>query len=221
MATSVSSTTGTTATGTTGSSTATLGADLNTFLTMLTTQLQNQDPTNPLDTNEMTNQLVQFASVEQQIQMNQNLTSLIDLQQTAQLTAAAPLLGRQVEVTSDQLALQNGSAEIRLPAAGTATSAVITITNSAGTVLRTQTVSLGIGATGWTWDGKNTAGVTQADGAYNVAVAGRDANGAYTSVSFTVRGTLTGAERSSGSLNLNMGSVSVPFSNLLSVLPTS
>ena len=221
MSTSVSSTTSTTTTGSTSSSTAALGADLNTFLTMLTTQLQNQDPTNPLDTNEMTNQLVQFASVEQQIQMNQNLTSLIDLQQTAQLTAAAPLLGRQVEVTSDQLALQNGSAEIRLPAAGTATSAVITITNSAGTVLRTQTVSLGTGATSWTWDGKNTAGVTQADGAYNVAVAGRDANGASTSVSFTVRGTLTGAERSDGSLNLNMGSVSVPFSNLLSVLPTS
>ena len=109
---------------TTGSAATRLGADLNTFLTMLTTQLQNQDPTNPLDTNQMTNQLVQFASVEQQIAINQNLTSLIDLQQTAQLTAAAPLLGRQVEVTSDQLALQNGSAEIRLPAAGTATSAV-------------------------------------------------------------------------------------------------
>ncbi len=219
MSGTVSAATGTTTTG--SSSTATLGADLNTFLTMLTTQLQNQDPTNPLDTNEMTNQLVQFASVEQQILMNQNLTSLISLQQTAQLTAAAPLLGRQVEVTSDQLALQNGSAEVRLPAAGTASSAVITVTNSAGTVLRTATVALGTGATSWTWDGKNTAGVTQADGAYNVSVAGRDASGAATSLSFTVRGTLTGAERSNGSLNLNMGSVSVPFSNLQSVLPTS
>lgn len=211
----------TSSTATAAGASATLGADLNTFLTMLTTQLQNQDPTNPLDTNQMTNQLVQFASVEQQITMNQNLTSLIELQQTGQLTAVAPLLGRQVEVTSDQLSLQNGSAQIRLPAAGTATSAVITVTSASGTVLRTETVALGREATSWTWDGRNSAGVTQADGAYNVAVAGRDANGSSTALSFAVRGTLTGAERSNGSLNLNMGNVSVPSSSLLSVLPTS
>ena len=133
-----------------------LGGDLNTFLTLLTTQLQNQDPTDPLDTNQMTNQLVQFASVEQQIAMNQNLSSMISLQQSSQLTAAAPMIGRRVEVTSDHVALQNGSAEVRLPAAGTARTADITVMDANGRTLRTQSVTLGSGATGWTWDGRDT-----------------------------------------------------------------
>ena len=104
-----------------------LAGDFNTFLTLLTTQLQNQSPTDPLDANQMTNQLVQFASVEQQIAMNQNLERLITLQQAAQLTASAPLVGRRVEVEADQVPLQNGRGEVRLPAAGAARFAEITI----------------------------------------------------------------------------------------------
>ncbi|MBW6398557.1 flagellar hook assembly protein FlgD [Roseomonas sp. HJA6] len=198
-----------------------LGADLNTFLTMLTTQLQNQDPTNPLDTNQMTNQLVQFASVEQQIAMNQNLGSLISLQQSSQLTAAAPLIGRRIEVTSDQVALQNGSAEVRLPAAGTARSAEIVVTNASGAVVRRQTVTLGGDATSWTWDGKNTAGATQPDGAYRIQVSGRDANGTAVAVSHTVRGTLTGAQRTDDGLTLSMGALSLGFDALRSIVPES
>ncbi|MEO3473315.1 flagellar hook assembly protein FlgD [Roseomonas sp. CAU 1739] len=204
-----------------GSATTRLGADLNTFLTMLTTQLQNQDPTNPLDTNQMTNQLVQFASVEQQIAMNQNLTSLVSLQQSAQLTAAAPMIGRRVEVASDRVALQGGSAEVRLPAAGTARTAEITVSDSAGRTLRQQTVTLGTGATGWTWDGRNSAGVTQADGAYAVQVSGRDANGVAVTLPHTVRGTLTSAQRGTDGLTLSMGALSLGFDSLRSILPDS
>lgn len=198
-----------------------LGGDLNTFLTLLTTQLQNQDPTDPLDTNQMTNQLVQFASVEQQIAMNQNLGSLLSLQQSAQLTAAAPMIGRRIEVTSDRVALQNGSAEIRLPAAGTTTTAEITVMDANGRTIRTQSVPLGSSPTSWTWDGKNLSGNQLADGAYSVAVAGRTANGEAATVSYTVRGTLTGAERTDSGLTLNMGAVSLGFDNLRSILPES
>lgn len=204
---------------TTAAATTRLGGDLNTFLTLLTTQLQNQDPTDPLDTNQMTNQLVQFASVEQQIAMNANLSSMISLQQSAQLTAAAPMVGRRIEVTSDQVALQNGSAEIRLPAAGTARTAQVTVMDSAGRTLRSETVALGTDATSWTWNGRNTAGATQADGAYRVQVVGRDENGAATSLAFTVRGTLTGAARTDSGLTLNMGAVSLGFDSLRSILP--
>lgn len=196
-----------------------LGGDLNTFLTLLTTQLQNQDPTDPLDTNQMTNQLVQFASVEQQIAMNQNLTSMLSLQQAAQLTAAAPMIGRRIEVASDQLALQDGSAEIRLPAAGTARTAEVAVTDASGRTLRTQTVTLGSGATSWTWDGRDAAGTRQADGAYRVQVTGRAANGEAATLSFAVRGTLTGAERADGGLSLKMGAVSLGFDSLRSILP--
>ena len=65
-----------------------LAGNFNTFLTLLTTQLQNQDPLDPLDTNQFTQQLVEFASVEQQVDMNTNLQTLISLQQTSEATSA-------------------------------------------------------------------------------------------------------------------------------------
>jgi flagellar basal-body rod modification protein FlgD len=65
-----------------------LAGNFNEFLQLLTTQLQNQDPLSPLDPNQFTQELVQFSSVEQQIQTNQSLTTLISLQQNAQVTSA-------------------------------------------------------------------------------------------------------------------------------------
>src|SRR5690349_19629108 len=95
----------------TASAGATIGGDFNTFLKMLTTQLQNQDPTNAMDPTQMTNQLVAFAQVEQQISMNTNLNSLISLQQAQSLTTGASLVGRKVELSGSTLPLQNGQAE--------------------------------------------------------------------------------------------------------------
>jgi flagellar basal-body rod modification protein FlgD len=196
-----------------------LASDFSTFLRLLTTQLQNQSPTDPLDTNQMTNQLVQFASVEQQIAMNQNLSRLIALQQAAQLTAAAPLIGRRVEVESDQVALQGGRAEIRLPAAGTARWAEVAVLDSAGRVLRQEAITLGAEATGWVWDGRDAAGRPLPDGAYRVQVTGRGGNGEVVSLPFATRGTLTGAERTGGTLSLRMGALALSFDQLRSILP--
>lgn len=196
-----------------------LASDFNTFLTLLTTQLRNQSPTDPLDTNQMTNQLVQFASVEQQIAMNRNLNQLISLQQAAQLTAAAPLIGRRVEVDADRVALQYGRAEIRLPPAGSARFAEVAVLDAGGRVLRQEAVALGAEARGWSWDGRDLAGRSLADGTYRVQVTGRGANGEAVSMPFAVRGTLTGAERANGQLSLRMGSLSLGFESLRSVLP--
>src|SRR6202162_6681273 len=87
-----------------------LAGNFNTFLTLLTTQLQNQDPLSPLDTNQFTQQLVQFASVEQQINMNTSLSTLISLQQTAQATSALGFLGATVVVSGNFAQLVNGQA---------------------------------------------------------------------------------------------------------------
>ena len=75
-----------------------LGSDFNTFLTLLTTQLQNQDPTSPMDTNAMTQQLVQFANVEQQIAQNKNLETLVGLQNSNTNSAAVAYIGHEVQV---------------------------------------------------------------------------------------------------------------------------
>jgi len=199
------------------SSGTTMAGDFNTFLTMLTTQLRNQDPTSPLDTDQMTSQLVQFASVEQLISMNQNLDRLLALEQVAQLTSAAPLMGRTVEVESDRVALQNGAAAIHLPVAGSAAAARVVVTDDLGRALDDRVVRLGSTQTTWRWDGRDMAGRQMADGAYRVAVTGITASGGTAAAPFTVLGRATSAERADGTLNLRIGALSVGFDRLRGV----
>src|SRR5690242_11555652 len=85
-----------------------IAGNFNSFLTLLTTQLQNQ---NPLDTNQFTQQLVQFASVEQQMNMNTQLQTLVSLQQTAQNSQALGFVGKTVTVNGTTAPLTNGRAQ--------------------------------------------------------------------------------------------------------------
>src|SRR5712675_2613379 len=91
---------------TTGS---TLAGNFQTFLTLLTTQLQNQNPLDPLDTNQFTQQLVQFAGVEQQLKTNDQLTTLVSLQQTAQSTQALTFVGKTAVVDGSTTNLVNSA----------------------------------------------------------------------------------------------------------------
>src|SRR3954471_19803824 len=88
----------------------TLAGNFQTFLTLLTTQLKNQNPLDPLDTNQFTSQLVQFAQVEQQLKSNDQLSTLVSLQQTAQNTAALEFVGQTVGVAGATAPLSNGVA---------------------------------------------------------------------------------------------------------------
>jgi len=194
-----------------------LAGSFDNFLTLLTTQLKNQSPTDPLDTNQMTAQLVQFASVEQQISMNRNLEQMVSLQQAAQLTAAAPMLGRRVEVAGDSLPLQAGSATVRLPAAGHARMARVAVMDSSGRTVREAQVALGTTMQEWRWDGRDSTGKQLPDGAYKVAVSGANASGGNASVDFTVIGTATAAERNKGVLTLRMGAASYGFEAVRSI----
>src|SRR6202049_2686325 len=89
---------------------ATLAGNFQSFLTLLTTQLQNQNPLDPLDTNQFTQQLVQFAQVEQQLKSNDQLATLVALQKTAQSTAAMNYVGATVAVDGSTAQLTNGQA---------------------------------------------------------------------------------------------------------------
>jgi flagellar basal-body rod modification protein FlgD len=193
------------------------GGDFNTFLTLLTTQIKNQSPTDPLDTNQMTNQLVQFASVEQQISMNQNLQRLLALEQTSQLTASAPLIGQMVSVEAEQITLQSGAGSLNLPAAGASQTALVTIRGSGDRVLRQETVPLGSAPKTWSWDGKGSDGLALPDGAYKVSVTGVAIGGKPEALPFTTVGKVTGAERAGGDLKLLLGQLQVSFDKLRNV----
>ena len=166
-----------TASGTsTGLDGSTIAGNFQTFLTLLTTQLKNQDPLSPLDTNQFTAQLVSFAQVEQQLKANTQLTTLVTLQQTAQNTAALSFVGQKVDVTGNTTALTNGTATWELSAPKPAT-ATITIKSATGQQVFSGNYALNAGTQPFTWDGKDTSGLQWPDGNYTMSVTAQDASG--------------------------------------------
>src|SRR5437763_2516323 len=95
----------------------TIAGNFQTFLTLLTTQLQNQNPLDPLDTNQFTQQLVQFAGVEQQLKTNDSLATLVSLQQTMQATQALQFVGKTAIVDGNTTAMSSSKAtwELNVP----------------------------------------------------------------------------------------------------------
>ncbi len=145
----------------------TLASNFTTFLQLLTTQLKNQNPLDPLDTNQFTQQLVQFAQVEQQLKSNDQLSTLVALQKSVQSTQALGYVGQTVAIDGQTSKLANGKAGWSFnspkPATGT-----INILNSAGATVFTGTYSLNSGIQNFVWDGRDNSGVKQADGNYKI-----------------------------------------------------
>ena len=198
-----------------------LNADLNRFLNLLVTQLKNQDPLDPMKANEFTTQLVQFASVEQQIYQNANLEKLIALEQTKVVASLVDFIGTTVESEGRTVPLENEAAEITYTIPGNANKATITITNAAGLTVYKTEADTSIGKHTYVWDGRNSSGVLQPDGAYNVLVSGLDFAGNLLSIEQTVWGRVTGANVQNGQASLFLGdSISVSQDNILSVKET-
>jgi flagellar basal-body rod modification protein FlgD len=186
------------------------------FLQMLMTQLKNQDPTSPMDTNAFTTELVQFSSVEQQINTNSSLNSLIQLTQSGQLLQSSSLVGHSVALNSTTLPLQNsnGAAIFTAPVAEPVT---VSVTNSGGTLIRQDVVNATQGSNVWSWNGQSANGITVPDGSYNITITSQSGT-TVTPVPFTVTGTATGLTKNGTSLNLQVGSVTTDVSNVVSVL---
>ena len=154
----------------------TIAGNFQTFLTLLTTQLKNQNPLDPLDTNQFTAQLVQFAQVEQQLKSNTQLGTLVSLQQTAQNTAALGFVGQKVDVAGTTTALADGKATWQMavpkPATGT-----ITIKSATGQQVYSGTFSMNAGTQPFVWNGKDSSGLQWPDGNYTISVTAQDASG--------------------------------------------
>ena len=152
---------------------ATLAGNFQTFLTLLTTQLQNQNPLDPLDTNQFTQQLVSFAGVEQQINMNTQLKTLVSLQQTAQATQALNFVGATVAVNGSNAQMVNAQAQWTYAPTSAAT-ATFTITNSTGQTVFSQTGLVQPGAQPFVWNGVGNTGQQWPDGNYTLSVTAAD-----------------------------------------------
>ena len=152
-----------------------IASNFTTFLQLLTTQLKNQNPLEPLDTNQFTQQLVQFAQVEQQMKSNEQLTALVSLEKSAQSTTALAFVGATVVVDGSTAPLSNGRANWTLNVTKPST-ATVTIKDSTGQTAYSGTFSVNPGSQAFAWDGRGNDGRLWPDGNYTLTATGVDAN---------------------------------------------
>lgn len=203
-----------------GQASAKLDEDLNRFLNLLVTQLKNQDPLDPMDANEFTSQLVQFASVEQQIYQNANLEKLLKVEQTSQVANMVDFIGNTIEAVGNSFYLENGEAEITYQFETTPNSANINIINSSGLTVYSSDANLETGQQSFKWDGKDKYGNTLPDGSYAAVVSAQDHDGNLMNVTQTVFGRVTGAGAEDGVVSLYMNDVITSLDKVLGIRET-
>jgi flagellar basal-body rod modification protein FlgD len=190
------------------------------FLTLLTTQLRNQNPLDPLDTNQFTQQLVQFAGVEQQLKQNETLTALLGVSKATTGASAIGFVGQTVTADGAATQLKDGKAEWKLNASkgGTGT---ITIKDASGKVVFSGTKTLTAGDQTYSWDGKTSTGANAPDGEYTITVDGADLSGAAITVKTEITGKVDGIDFSTAVPTLLIGAIKVPLDRVKSVKATS
>jgi flagellar basal-body rod modification protein FlgD len=195
---------------------ASIAQNFDTFLLLLTTQLKNQNPLDPLDTNQFTQQLVQFAGVEQQIRTNESLEALVNLNKTSQLATARSYVGATVTADGSTTALKSGVATWYV-SAPRAASATINVTDSTGNIVFTQEAALPAGTTGFSWDGKMANGQTAPEGQYTIKINAKDVNGQGVTVSTQFSGVVDAVDLSGSEPLLLIGTALVSLDKIKSV----
>jgi flagellar basal-body rod modification protein FlgD len=193
--------------------------DFDDFLLLLTTQLQNQDPTEPLDTNEFTSQLVQFASVEQQLAQNANLEKLVEATVSSGVQEGLGFIGKGIEAPGDEGVLAGGQAAFTYKLDEQAANVDVTIQDERG-----QPVFSGAGATTAgrntvVWDGINSfTNQPETPGTYQITVNAKDARGESIGVETFTTGRVSAAEvNEQGEVILTVGEKKIPVSEVEAV----
>ena len=196
-----------------------LGKDFDSFLTILTTQLQNQDPLSPMDTHQFTNQLVQFASVEQLVSQTQDLDELIELQKANQSVSAVSYIGNRVEAEGSELVLEADGAKFAYHLPEAAQSAGLQILDALGRLVHVQALETDAGRHEVEWDGKDLNGNVLPLGTYSFIVSAVNADDAQIDLSQYTNGTVTGVSFADGQTVLNLGNIVVPVDKVIETVP--
>jgi flagellar basal-body rod modification protein FlgD len=195
----------------------TLASNFDQFLQLLTTQLKNQSPLDPLDTNQFTQQLVQFSGVEQQLKTNDLLNNMITGSRVAAATGAVSFIGQQVIADGATSPLKNKKATWQLEFPRGASNAKVEIKSTSGTVIYSETKSFSAGTQNFTWDGKSTLGGDSADGDYTISVTAADSSGSQLNVKASMTGVVDGVDFSTNTPILRVGSLNIPIANVKSI----
>lgn len=219
----LSSTSSSSASSTTdSSSTSSLGMDA--FLQLLVTQLQYQDPLDPMDDKEFVAELAQFSSLEQLTEINSGIEDLTSLTQEQQLIGAVNFIGKTIEATGSAISLEDGEASsVSFTLTEDASTCLVNVLDSSGEIVRT--VDLGATTAGeveFQWDGKDYDGNTLDDGQYTVAVTATNEDGDVLTVTSTMTGTVEGIQQVSGTYYLDIGGGRyVAFTDITNVVSDS
>lgn len=176
-----------------------LAKNFDTFLTLLTTQLKNQDPTSPMDSKEFTQQLVQFSQVEQSINQNKNLEKLISLFGSQQSSNLVSYIGKQIDIDSNKATLTTSQPAVwyyDLPSEATA--GELRVIDKNGKTVHTAQIEKGKGEHAFVWDGTVAGGQKLGAGEYKLEVVAKDAAGGKLEATIKSRGIVDSIERIDG-----------------------
>jgi len=195
-----------------------LASSYDTFLKLLTTQIQNQDPLSPLDSNQFTQQLVQMTGVQQQLYSNDLLKQLVSNTGTG-MAQAVSVIGREVTADSAKATLSGGQASWSYNLGRDAASVKIEVLDANGrTVAVSAPTNLKAGDQAFTWNGSDLTGLKRQDGGeYSLRITPTDASGATITSKVFQRGVVTGVEQSAGQSILSIGGTRVPWTAVTSV----
>lgn len=194
-----------------------LSEDFDTFLTLLTSQLENQDPLEPLKSEQFTQQLVQFSQVEQQIATNDQLESLVTLSLAAQHGALVDYIGKNVEGESDRARLANGTASWSYELDQEASEVSVLVLNEANRPVKTARASGDAGLNNFVWDGRDDSGNTLPDGVYRLSISASGADGERLDSRVRAGGIVDGVEVVNGVAQLTVNGALLPLANVTSV----
>jgi flagellar basal-body rod modification protein FlgD len=195
-----------------------LASNFDTFLSLLTTQLKNQDPLSPLDSNQFTQQLVAMTGVEQQLNTNDLLKQLV-ANTAGGISTAVSLIGKDVKATSDTANISGGQAKwtYNLPTA--AASLKVEVLDSSGVLVHAEApTDLTAGDHDFTWNGKDQTGAQLPDGGpYTLRVTALDGSGAPISTTNFVKGTVTAVQQSNGATMITINGGQVDWTKVTSI----
>ena len=194
-----------------------LADNFSTFLSLLTTQLKNQDPLSPLDSNQFTQQLVQMTGVEQQLASNDLLKKLVTNTGSG-ITTAVSLIGKDVRAVSNDAQLSNGKAQWVYKLDLAASDVKVEVLNSKGAVVHAEAASdNAAGDHSFSWNGKDMNGNSMPDGSYTLRVTAKDSTGTTVASTTFVEGRVTGVEQLDGATFITVNGGKVPWNTVTNV----
>lgn len=198
----------------------TIAADFDMFLKLLTAQMQHQDPLDPMDTSEYTQQLVQYSQVEQSIQQTGVLEDILTRLASQDMAQASNFIGREARFDSPVAGLGSAPAQWTYYAETKPSSLVATIKDASGNTVRE--VTLDPSAQGeYAWDGTKTDGTRAADGAYTLSLIARDANGEAIPITINSVAIVKDVVTDGTNVMLGVNGIRMPLSGLVAVSTAS